>query len=48
MTRETLRIPRGRAGISALVIISASGVLNGVIMAGPRTRTYFAMAGEGC
>jgi APA family basic amino acid/polyamine antiporter len=33
------------AGISALVILSASGVLNGVILAGPRT--YFAMAQEG-
>ena len=37
--------PRGAAGISALVILSAIGVLNGVILAGPRT--YFAMADEG-
>ena len=37
--------PRGAAAISALVILSATGVLNGVILAGPRT--YFAMAGDG-
>ena len=37
--------PRGGAAISALVILSAVGVLNGVILAGPRT--YFAMADEG-
>jgi len=36
---------RGAATISALVILSAVGVLNGVILAGPRT--YFAMAEEG-
>jgi basic amino acid/polyamine antiporter, APA family len=36
---------RAAAGISALVILSATGVLNGVILAGPRT--YFAMAEEG-
>jgi APA family basic amino acid/polyamine antiporter len=36
---------RGAAGISGLVILSAIGVLNGVILAGPRT--YFAMADEG-
>jgi len=36
---------RGAAAISALVIVSAIGVLNGVILAGPRT--YFAMAEEG-
>jgi APA family basic amino acid/polyamine antiporter len=36
---------RGAAVISALVILSAVGVLNGVILAGPRT--YFAMAEEG-
>jgi basic amino acid/polyamine antiporter, APA family len=36
---------RGAAVISALVILSAVGVLNGVILAGPRT--YFAMAREG-
>ena len=36
---------RGAAAISALVIVSATGVLNGVILAGPRT--YFAMAEEG-
>ena len=37
--------PRGAAAISALVILSSLGVLNGVILAGPRT--YFAMAEEG-
>lgn len=37
--------PRGAAAISALVILSSVGVLNGVILAGPRT--YFAMAEEG-
>ena len=37
--------PRGAAAISALVILSAVGVLNGVILAGPRT--YFAMAEDG-
>jgi APA family basic amino acid/polyamine antiporter len=37
--------PRGASLISALVILSATGVLNGVILAGPRT--YFAMAQEG-
>jgi APA family basic amino acid/polyamine antiporter len=31
--------------VSALVILSAVGVLNGVILAGPRT--YLAMAGQG-
>jgi len=36
---------RAAATISALVILSSSGVLNGVILAGPRT--YFAMAEEG-
>ena len=36
--------PRGAAAISALVILSAIGVLNGVILAGPRT--YFAIAQE--
>jgi APA family basic amino acid/polyamine antiporter len=36
---------RGAAVISALVILSAVGVLNGVILAGPRT--YYAMAEEG-
>jgi APA family basic amino acid/polyamine antiporter len=36
---------RGATAISALVILSATGVLNGVILAGPRT--YFAMAHEG-
>ena len=35
----------GATIISALVILSASGVLNGVILAGPRT--YYAMAEEG-
>jgi len=37
--------PRGASIISALVILSATGVLNGVILAGPRT--YYAMAHEG-
>ncbi len=37
--------PHGAAVISALVILSAVGVLNGVILAGPRT--YYAMADEG-
>jgi APA family basic amino acid/polyamine antiporter len=37
--------PPGASAISALVILSATGVLNGVILAGPRT--YFAMAKEG-
>jgi APA family basic amino acid/polyamine antiporter len=37
--------PSGASIISALVILSATGVLNGVILAGPRT--YFAMAKEG-
>jgi APA family basic amino acid/polyamine antiporter len=37
--------PRGASLISALVILSATGVLNGVILAGPRT--YYAMAKEG-
>ena len=37
--------PRGASVISALVILSATGVLNGVILAGPRT--YVAMAREG-
>jgi APA family basic amino acid/polyamine antiporter len=36
---------RGASLISALVILSATGVLNGVILAGPRT--YYAMATEG-
>jgi APA family basic amino acid/polyamine antiporter len=36
---------RGAAAISALVILSSLGVLNGVILAGPRI--YFAMADEG-
>jgi APA family basic amino acid/polyamine antiporter len=36
---------RGASGISALVILSSLGVLNGVILAGPRT--YYAMAGDG-
>ena len=37
--------PRGASLISALVILSATGVLNGVILAGPRT--YYAMARDG-
>src|SRR5581483_5991093 len=36
--------PKGAAGISALVILSSLGVLNGVILAGPRT--YYAMAAD--
>ncbi len=36
---------RGAAAVSALVILSSLGVLNGVILAGPRL--YFAMAEEG-
>jgi APA family basic amino acid/polyamine antiporter len=42
---EVMAGPKAGAGISALVILSAIGVLNGVILAGPRT--YFAMAEEG-
>lgn len=37
--------PRAEKAILALVILSSLGVLNGVILAGPRT--YFAMANEG-
>lgn len=37
--------PRAAAAVSALVILSSLGVLNGVILAGPRT--YYAMATEG-
>ncbi|MCX6614686.1 MAG: amino acid permease [Acidobacteria bacterium] len=37
--------PRGGAAVSALVIISSLGVLNGVILAGPRV--YLAMACDG-
>lgn len=37
--------PRGSAVVSALVILSSLGVLNGVILAGPRI--YYAMAREG-
>jgi len=36
--------PRGAAVVSALVLLSAIGVLNGVILAGPRA--YHAMAGD--
>ena len=42
---EALAGPRGAAAVSALVILSSLGVLNGVILAGPRM--YFAMAQEG-
>jgi APA family basic amino acid/polyamine antiporter len=42
---EALAGAGGASFISALVILSASGVLNGVILAGPRT--YYAMAAEG-
>jgi APA family basic amino acid/polyamine antiporter len=50
-TRVAADAARAMAGvggarfISALVILSATGVLNGVILAGPRT--YYAMATEG-
>ncbi len=37
--------PRGAAAVSSLVILSSLGVLNGVILAGPRM--YLAMAQEG-
>jgi APA family basic amino acid/polyamine antiporter len=36
---------RGASAISALVMLSSLGVLNGVILSGPRM--YFAMAGDG-
>jgi basic amino acid/polyamine antiporter, APA family len=42
---QALAGPRAAAAVSALVILSSLGVLNGVILAGPRT--YFAMANEG-
>ena len=42
---QVLAGDRGASLISALVILSATGVLNGVILAGPRT--YYAMATEG-
>ena len=42
---DALAGPRGAAAVSALVIVSAIGVLNGVILAGPRM--YLAMASEG-
>ena len=42
---EAMAGARGGAIVSALVILSACGVLNGVILAGPRT--YFAMAEDG-
>jgi APA family basic amino acid/polyamine antiporter len=42
---QALAGSRGVAAISGLVIVSSLGVLNGVILAGPRT--YFAMAQEG-
>ena len=41
---QTVAGPGGASLISALVILSATGVLNGVILAGPRT--YYAMAQE--
>ena len=41
---EVLVGPRGSAAISALVLISATSVLNGVILAGPRV--YLALAGR--
>ena len=37
--------PKGAAAISGLVIVSAFGALNGIVLAGPRV--YFAMAGDG-
>ena len=42
---QTLAGARGAELVSALVILSSLGVLNGVILAGPRI--YFAMAREG-
>ena len=42
---QALAGPRAAVAVSALVILSSLGVLNGVILAGPRT--YFAMANEG-
>ena len=42
---EVLAGSRGAAAVSVLVIISSVGVLNGVILAGPRM--YLAMANEG-
>lgn len=42
---QALAGPGGASAVSALVILSALGVLNGVILAGPRM--YFAMAQEG-
>jgi APA family basic amino acid/polyamine antiporter len=42
---EAIAGPSGERLVSALVILSAVGVLNGVILAGPRM--YYAMAGEG-
>jgi APA family basic amino acid/polyamine antiporter len=42
---EAMAGPSGARLVSALVILSAVGVLNGVILAGPRM--YFAMAEEG-
>jgi basic amino acid/polyamine antiporter, APA family len=42
---EAVAGARGAKAISALVILSSLGVLNGVILAGPRM--YFAMAGDG-
>jgi basic amino acid/polyamine antiporter, APA family len=41
----TLIGPNGAAAITALVVISAMGSLNGIILAGPRV--YFAMAQDG-
>ncbi len=41
---EAMGGPRAGAAVSALVILSSVGVLNGVILAGPRM--YFAMAQE--
>ena len=42
---QALAGSRGASAISGLVILSSLGVLNGVILTGPRT--YFAMAEEG-
>ena len=42
---STMAGPRAAASISGLVILSSLGVLNGVILAGPRM--YYAMAQEG-
>lgn len=42
---QALAGPRAAAAISALVVISTIGALNGIVLAGPRV--YFAMANDG-